>query len=389
MSVRAQVPWTGTWAAPANEVSIEEPALPPGLQKLTLRQVVPVSLGGDAVRLHFTNAHGTQPVTIADVRVAAADSDKSTLPGTDRLVTFDGSHEVTIPAGRTVASDPVAFSLNPCSDLAVSVYFPRPVDAARMSGHTQAWQYVYLANGDVSAQAKIDAIELTKPLTSFYYLTGIDVRNRQALGAVATFGASITDDSNTTFGAHRGWRDLLAQRFCDAHIPVGVVNASLSGNRLLSSSRFGGATGVSRFEQDALEQGNVKWLIFSDDPINDLSGAKPPAYDALLGAIKRLRDEAHARGVKFYCSTLTPNVGRAAEAWTPEAEATLERINAFYRGAESGCDGIVDQDSVTHDPAMPKRYLPAYDAGDHLHPNDAGHKKIAESIDLSWFDGRK
>ncbi len=341
------------------------------------------------MRLHFTNVHGTAPVTIADMHLADADSDKSTVPGTDRVITFGGSHEVTIPAGQTVTSDTVAFPVAPCSDLAVSLYFPQPVDAVHMSGHTQAWQYVYLASGDAGAKPNIDAISLAKPLTSFYYLTGIDVLNVKALGAVATFGASITDDSNTTFGAHHGWRDLLAQRFCDAHIPVGVVNASLSGNRLLRSSRFGGATGVSRFQQDALDQANVKWVIFSDDAINDLSGATPPSYDSLLSAIKTLRDQAHAKGVKFYCSTLTPNIGRAPDQWTPEAQTTLEQINAFYRGAESGCDGIVDQDGVTHDPAMPKRYLPAYDAGDHLHPNDAGHQKIAESIDLSLFDGRK
>jgi hypothetical protein len=27
--------------------------------------------------------------------------------------------------------------------------------------------------------------------------------------------------------------------------------------------------------------------------------------------------------------------------------------------------------------------LPAYDSGDHLHPNDAGYKAIANSIDVS------
>jgi lysophospholipase L1-like esterase len=129
----------------------------------------------------------------------------------------------------------------------------------------------------------------------------------------------------------------------------------------------------------------VKWVIFSDDPINDLSGLNPPSYAVLLAAIKQLRDEAHARGVRFYCSTLTPNIGRAADAWTPAAEATLERINAFYRSAGSGCDGIVDQDAAVHDPAMPTQFLKAYNAGDFLHPNDAGHRQIANSIDLSLF----
>lgn len=384
-AAHAAVPWTGTWAAPANEVSIQDAALPDGLTQVTLRQVVRASIGGDRIRLRFSNVHGTGPVTIADVHVAKGSSDKSAAPGTDRGITFHGAEKVTIPAGQTTLSDAIVFALEPCSDVAVSLYLPGPVDAAHISGHTQAWQNVYLAKGDVSAQPEIASIALAKPLTSFYYLTNIDVQNAQALGAVATFGASITDSSNSTFGANRGWRDLLAQRFCDAHMPVGVVNAALSGNRLLSSSHFGGATGVSRFAQDALDQANVKWVIASDDPINDLSGATPPSYDALLGAIRTLQREAHVKGVKFYCSTLTPNIGRAADAWTPEAEITLERINAFYLGKEGGCDGIVDQDKVTHDPQMPHRFLPEYDAGDHLHPNDAGHARIAESINLQLF----
>jgi hypothetical protein len=41
---------------------------------------------------------------------------------------------------------------------------------------------------------------------------------------------------------------------------------------------------------------------------------------------------------------------------------------------------------VVRDPADPSRMLPAYDVGDHLHPNDAGYRAMAESIDLRLFD---
>ncbi len=34
------------------------------------------------------------------------------------------------------------------------------------------------------------------------------------------------------------------------------------------------------------------------------------------------------------------------------------------------------------DPAQPDRLLPAYDSGDHLHPNDAGYQAMADAIDL-------
>jgi len=36
-------------------------------------------------------------------------------------------------------------------------------------------------------------------------------------------------------------------------------------------------------------------------------------------------------------------------------------------------------------PAHPSAIAAAYDSGDHLHPNDAGYKAMAESVDLKLF----
>jgi lysophospholipase L1-like esterase len=97
----------------------------------------------------------------------------------------------------------------------------------------------------------------------------------------------------------------------------------------------------------------------------------------------QLITRAHQKGIKFLCSTLTPFEG--AGYWTMVGETGREAVNAFIRSANSGCDAIVDQDNATHDPANPTRYLPAYDAGDHLHPNDAGMQAIANAVDLTIF----
>jgi lysophospholipase L1-like esterase len=37
------------------------------------------------------------------------------------------------------------------------------------------------------------------------------------------------------------------------------------------------------------------------------------------------------------------------------------------------------------DPANPERIRPAFDSGDHIHPNDAGYKAMADAIDLALF----
>jgi hypothetical protein len=87
--------------------------------------------------------------------------------------------------------------------------------------------------------------------------------------------------------------------------------------------------------------------------------------------------------LKFLCSTLTPFHGSGG--WTSAGETAREQYDAFLVGSSSGCDGIVDQDVATHDPSNPTQFLPAYDCGDHLHPNDAGYRAIANSVNLSFF----
>lgn len=46
-------------------------------------------------------------------------------------------------------------------------------------------------------------------------------------------------------------------------------------------------------------------------------------------------------------------------------------------------DAVVDFDADIRDPNNPARIRPAYDAGDHLHPNDAGMEAMANAVDLS------
>ncbi|MGH8032995.1 MAG: SGNH/GDSL hydrolase family protein [Luteimonas sp.] len=70
--------------------------------------------------------------------------------------------------------------------------------------------------------------------------------------------------------------------------------------------------------------------------------------------------------------------------FTPEGEAVRQAVNRWIRsGGEF--DAVIDFDLAIRDPSQPSRMLPAYDSGDHLHPNDAGYRAMVESIDLSLF----
>jgi lysophospholipase L1-like esterase len=209
---------------------------------------------------------------------------------------------------------------------------------------------------------------------SYYFLSNLDVLNPNAEGAVVTLGASITDGYISPSDQNRRWPNDLAVRIVNANRVVGVLNQGISGD--------GVANAVNRFDRDVLSQPNVKWVIFSDNPINDLGNFNPSAQTE-IDQVKGMMAKAHAKGIKWLCSTLTPFEG--ANYWSPQKEPGRTAINAYIRGANSGCDGIVDQDTATHDPANPTHYLAAFNAGDSLHPNVAGLQAIADAVNLALF----
>ena len=243
--------------------------------------------------------------------------------------------------------------------------------------HASGFQTNFIADGDVAASTSLADAQKTR---SYFYLVAVDVNDRNALGAVVTLGASITDGYASTPDANLRWPDGLARRLNSAGIRIGVLNEGISGNRLLAQGA--GDSAEARFDRDVIAQPGVRWVIFADVPINDLGSTKPqPTADALIDGLKQLIQRAHEKHIKFLCSTLTPYDG--AKYWNPSGEVGREQINRFIRSQASGCDAIVDQDMATHDPAHPSRYLPAYDSGDHLHPNNAGLQAIADAVPLN------
>jgi lysophospholipase L1-like esterase len=347
----------------------------PNLRGKTLRQIVHISIGGHIVRIHISNLFGLEPLKIDHVRIALWNAASSSVIGKDRRILFDRGDRVSILPGSEAVSDPVHFPLSALVNVAISIHLQEA--SAPETCHQAGFQANYFADGDVSDSVNLLNAGSTR---SFFYLTNVDVQDRKAVGSLVTLGASITDGYSSTPDANRRWPDDLAQRFVNARLRIGVLNQGISGNRLYTAGA--GDSAESRFDRDVLAQPGVRWVIFSDDPINDLGSTKPqPTADQLIASLERLIAQAHARHVQFLCSTLTPYEG--AGYWNAAGETAREKINQFMRSKESECDAIVDQDTATHDPEHPSRYLPAYDSGDHLHPNNAGLQAIADAVPLS------
>ena len=363
------VSWTGTWAAsPQVDSAI--------FSRQTLRQIVHTSIAGSVARVQLSNAFGTQPLVVSDAHIARSASGSSIVAGTDRSVTFGGQASTIIAAGAVGVSDPVEFPVAALSDVAISFFLPQPTGPVT-TAHLTALQTNYVAVGDVSADATFAGLQTS----AYYFLANLDVQNPAAEGAVVALGASITDGVGSAANQNRRWPNDLAARLAKAGRTIGVLDQGISGNALLTDGASQAA--LHRFQRDVLSQPGVKWVICSDDPINDLGSSNPPSADRLIAGLAQIVSTAHQSGIKFLCSTLTPFQG--AGGWTPRGEVGREAFNAFVRSAASGCDGIVDQDVATHDPANPVRLLPAYDFGDHVHPNEAGLQAIANAVDLTLF----
>ena len=213
--------------------------------------------------------------------------------------------------------------------------------------------------------------------------------NRQASGAVAVFGDSISDGTRSTADTNSRWPDHLARRIVNqaGGGALGVANAAIAGNRLMSEALppFG-INALARFEADVLMQPGTRYVVVMEG-INDIgmapAGATPTVAE-IIAAHRQLIERAHTWGLKIYGATLTPYEGAAY--FKPQGETIRQGVNQWLRSG-GGYDGVIDFDALIRDAAAPAKMDPRYDSGDHLHPNDAGYAAMGNAVDLKLFAG--
>jgi lysophospholipase L1-like esterase len=309
------------------------------------------------------------------------------MPGTDRALTFSGKASIVIPPGAPVLSDPVELAVAPLSDLAISVYLPGAVGAATIRGTASQANYVSLPGNFTGAAS----LPVQRTILSWPFLTEVDVDSGGA--AIVTLGDSITDGTRSTPDTNNRWPDGLARRLQTARDPVqginmrlGVVNRG-NGNRLLSNPPEGSLAGVNalaRFERDVLATAGVRYMTVMIG-INDIGNSpddKPILAADLVAGYRQLIARAHEKGIAIYGATLTPFEG--ARYYSPAKELVRQQVNAWIRSTDE-FDGFIDFDAATRDPVHPSRLLPAYDSGDHLHPNDLGYQAMGNAVPLTLF----
>jgi lysophospholipase L1-like esterase len=386
--------WVATWgASPAPQLADEAQMRAAKLvfENQTLREIVHMSIGGNTLRVRLSNAFGNEPLVIGAAHIALRSAASGITAGTDRPLTFGGRATVEIPANALVLSDPVKLDAPAAADLAISIFVPQKTVGAGV--HYSAQQTSYIASGDRTGAASIDG---AASITSWVFLTAVEVQAPESVGTVVAFGDSITDGARSTTDANRRWPDTLAARLNAQHgaKKVGVLDAGIGGNRILHDAtanvRFG-VSALARFDRDVLAQAGVKYVIILEG-INDLghAGTSAPASETvsaedLIAGMKQMIERAHEHGIKVFGATLTPFEGTSfAGYFTAEKEVKRKALNEFIRNGHA-FDGVIDFEKAVRDPKNPDRMLAEYDGGDHLHPGDAGYKAMGEAIDLALF----
>jgi len=405
----SQQHWVATWAASAQSARIVFPRLPappppapgaapapparplifppaPAFDNQTVRMIVRSSIGGHRVRVQLSNAFGSAPVRIGAAHIALRDKDSAIVAGSDRPLTFGGDASAIIPAGAELLSDAVDLDVPPVADLAVSIFLPGHVEDP--TDHLTGLHTTYISGpGDFTGAPSI-ADATTK--LSWYLLSSVDVLAPADTSVIVAFGDSITDGATSTPDTDRSWPSQLAQRLAadKSTQKFAIVNEGISGNRLMDGGM--GIAALARFDRDVLSVPGVKYVIvmlgINDIGLGSLPGTPPDQQvtaQELIDAHKQLIARAHIRGIRAIGATLTPYIGAAYAS--VQGETIREAVNDWIRTSHA-YDAVFDFDAVVRDPSNPKQILPSLNLTDHLHPDDAGYKAMADSIDLSVFN---
>jgi lysophospholipase L1-like esterase len=383
-------PWVASWGA-SQQIPEPENELPPDdLHDATVRQIVHLSVGGSALRVHVSNAFGTEALRFTSVHIARPLSPASAAidPASDRGLTFAGQAAVNIPPGAEFISDPVDYPVAPLSNLAVTFHLDAP--PARETAHPGSRATSYYVHGDVvAAPTLIDA----RHVDHWYQLSEIDVESTPGAASVVALGDSTTDGHGATTNGNDRWTDVLAVRLQSTRATrnIGVSNQGIGGNHLLTDGA--GPNALARFNRDVLGPAAVRWVIVFEG-VNDLGGLArngevslsqhAALVQSLLAAYEQMILRAHAHGLRIYGATITPYAGSSYYHPGPMSEADRQQVNRWIR-APGHFDAVIDFDAVVRDPEHPGHLLPAYDCGDHLHPSPAGYKAMGNAIKLALF----
>ena len=373
--------WVGTWTTAPQLVEPHNMPPAPGLTDYTIRQIVRVSVGGEEVRLRFSNAFSKSPVEMKLAAIAQVSEGGSIDVSSQKLLKFNKNESVKMTPGGEVFSDPFKFNLKPGSLVAITIHFGKT--SPDVTGHPGSRTTSFILPGNNIASADFSGSVKTD---HWYVIQSMDVKASKSSKAVAVLGNSITDGRGSGTNKQNRWPDILSARLLanEATKNIGVLNLGIGGNCVVRGGL--GPTALERFDRDILSQNNVRWLIILEG-INDIGSIKTDEQaDKIAKELIRAYDEmitkAHAKGILVYGATILPFAKSFYD--TPQRQKARDAVNEWIRNSRR-FDEVIDFDKIMRNPYDVITILPDMHDGDFLHPNEAGYRRMGENVDLELF----
>lgn len=366
--------WVACWG---NATSITDQKEAMYAKNITLRYPIRMVFDGCALRLHFSNLTGTEPVTLSKVYIEQT------------TVTFDGEKSVLIEPGKEVTSDEIAYEVKAGTDVNVSIYLGEITQmnaGVLITGPLSRGQYAY---GDHALEEELPADD-TRNTNWFYFLNTVDILTKAENHAFICYGDSITAQS---------WPDDLAIRLWNEGIRnVAIIRRAVSGTRILRQYDCityapYGLKGATRFPIEMEAAGADAVLI--QHGINDIIhpvgvevnkfrpwSDMPASADLIAGVEDIYIQYAKEKGYKVYGGTLLPIYGW--RTYAPFREEIKNEFNHWIRTTDK-FDGYVDFEEAVRNENHPEAFAEGNDSGDHLHPSEKAYEIMAGAIPAEWF----
>ncbi|KAF7360258.1 Extracellular GDSL-like lipase/acylhydrolase [Mycena venus] len=412
--------WVDAWTSMPQLTEFENLPPPPfnGTSSVffnsTIRQTLHMTVGGDEIRVRFSNAFGVNDLNITAATVAlpvgGVSGASEIIPTSLKTLTFSGSESFIVPNGALVVSDPIAFPIKSQQTITVTLYLAQGQDGFSITSHPGSRATTWISFGN-SVRAENITDPSTTSLAHWYFVSAVETFSATA-SAFVVVGDSITDghgsdtDKNNRLLLYAvlivyehplimcRWPDLLLARMQknSATSQISVNNQAAGGNRILADGL--GPNALGRIDRDVLSQSGVKYAMIFEG-VNDIgeeaatTEAQTVIGDRVIAAFKQIVTRVHAAGIPIFAATITPFNAPANVTIQPYSspvrEVTRQRVNAFIR--TSGIfDAVIDFDKVVADPAITSQLSPTFDSGDFLHPNVAGYTAMAAAFPLDLFE---
>lgn len=368
-----QKKWEEGWVLPTR--------IPSQVQDTTIHQILRLSLGGQSLRLAFSNEYGEEAVNVESVTVREYRPDGVRHTNSIAPVQFDGEDGIAIAPGNKVVSDAVELSIPDHGQVLVSIYLKERTHLSTF--HWDGRQTAFYSSGDTTEDNTVSSEDTS---TARVLLSEVWAMSNHR-GAIGIIGNSITDGNGASLNSDTRWPDYLAKDLVNNR--VAVFNAGISGNRLLKPGM--GDSALARFEDDVLKMPGVHTAVVLIG-INDISWPQTPFAPTsslpekadLIDGYQELIAIGHRHGIRMIGGTLLPFKGalkgtKFESYYSPEKDHLRRAINQWIRNSGS-FDQVVDFARILHEPGNPGKLAEEFDSGDNLHPGDLGNKRMAEAL---------